>query len=47
MQPSVSYIPCATSSHEQNGNIISFAQFEEVNLVENEHNAEEDESILS
>ena len=35
MQPLVSYIPYTTSSHEQNGDIITFAQFEEVNLVEN------------
>ena len=34
MQPSVSYIPYATSSHEQNGNIITFAKFEEGNLEE-------------
>ena len=33
MQPSVSYIPYATSSHEQNVNIINFAQFKEGNLV--------------
>ena len=35
----------ATSSHEQNGGIINFAKFEEWNLVKNEHNSEEDESI--
>ena len=31
----VSYICYATSSHEQTGDIITFAQFEEGNLVEN------------
>ena len=36
----------ATSSHEQNGNIITFAQFEEGDLLENKHIAEEDKSIL-
>ena len=43
----VSYICYATSSHEQTGDIITFAQFEEGNLVENEHNIEEDKSTLS
>ena len=42
---SIVYIFFATSSHEQTGNIITFAQFEEGDLVENERNAEEDESI--
>ena len=32
MHPSVSYIPFATSSKKQTGNIITFAQFEEGNL---------------
>ena len=35
LQPEFSYIPYATSSHEQTGNIITFAQFKNVNLVEN------------
>ena len=26
------YTPCATSSREQTGNIITFTQFEEVNI---------------
>ena len=47
MLPAVSYIPNNISYHEQTGNIITFAQFEEVNLVENERNVEEDESISS
>ena len=42
MKPAVSYIPHATLSYEKTGNIITFAQFEESNLVKNEHNAEED-----
>ena len=45
MQPEVSYIPYATSSHEKNGDIIIFAQFEEGNLLENELNTEEDKSF--
>ena len=41
MKPAVLHIPYATSSNEQTGNIITFSQFEEGNLVENELNAEE------
>ena len=33
MQPTVPYIPYATYSKEQTGNIIMFAQFEEENLL--------------
>ena len=33
MWPSVSYIPYATSSKEQTGDMITFTQFEEVNLL--------------
>ena len=43
MQPEVSYIQYATSFHEQTGNIITFAHFEEGNLVENERNSEYNE----
>ena len=43
MRPPVSYIPYATSYHEKTGGIITFAQFEEVHLVENERNLVEDE----
>ena len=43
MQLDVSYITYAASYHEQTGKNITFAQFEEGNLVENECNAEEDE----
>ena len=37
----VLYIPYATSSHEQTDEIITFAHFEEGNLVENKRNIEE------
>ena len=33
IQPSVSYIPYATSSRGENGDIITFTQFEERNLL--------------
>ena len=33
MRPDVSYTPYATSSREQTGNIITFTQFEEGNLL--------------
>ena len=46
MRPEVSYVPYATSYHEQTGNIITFSHFEEVDLLENERNSEEEESIL-
>ena len=46
-RPSVLHIPYAPSYHEQTGNIITFAQFEEGDLVENERNIVEDESILA
>ena len=39
------YIAYATSSHEKTSDIINFAQSEEGNLVENERNSEENESI--
>ena len=32
MRPTVTYTPYATSSKEQTGNVITFAQFEEGNL---------------
>ena len=32
MRPDVTYTPCATSSREQTGDIITFAQFEEGNI---------------
>ena len=31
--PSVTYTPCATSLREQTGDIITFAQFEEGDLL--------------
>ena len=47
MRPAVSYRMYATLYHEKTGKIISLANFEEVNLVENESNAEEYESITA
>ena len=32
MRPAVTYTPCATSSREQTGNIITFTKFEEGNI---------------
>ena len=52
MRPAVSYIPCATSSREQTGNISTSTQFEEGNLLsESRDNAEssdeyDDDSIM-
>ena len=46
VRPSLSYITYDTSYHEETGNIKTFAQFEEENLVENELNTEEERSIL-
>ena len=33
MRPAVTYKPCATSSREQTGDIITFTQFEEGNIL--------------
>ena len=38
VRPYVKYTPCATSSREQTGNIITFAQFEEGNLLSETRN---------
>ena len=38
MRPTVAYTPCATSSKEQTGDVITFAQFEEGNLLTETHN---------
>ena len=38
MRPAVTYTPYATSSKEQNGNVITFAQFEEGNLLSETRN---------
>ena len=52
MRPSVTYTPYATSSREQTGNVITFAQFEEGNiLTETRNDAEsgdesDNESIM-
>ena len=42
MWPEVLHIIYGTSSNEQTGDIITFAQFEEGNLVENKRNEDED-----
>ena len=44
-QPAFSYTPCATTYNEKTGDIVTSAQFEEVNLVGNKFNVAEDESI--
>ena len=52
MRPAVTYTPCATSLREQTGNIITFTQFEEGNiLTKTRNNAESreksgDDSIM-
>ena len=33
MRPTISYTPYATTSKEQTGDVITFAQFEEGNLI--------------
>ena len=38
MRPAVTYTPYATSSKEQTGDVITFAQFEEGNLLSETHN---------
>ena len=38
MHPEVTYTPYATSSKEQTGNVITFAQFEEGNLLSETRN---------
>ena len=45
MRPPVSYLSQNTSYHERTGDILTFAHFVEENLVENECNTEEYESI--
>ena len=42
IRTAVLYIAYTTSSTEQTGNIITFTQFQEGNLVENELNVVED-----
>ena len=52
MRPAVTYTPCATSLREQTGDIITFSQFEEGNiLTKTSNNAESgdksnDDSII-
>ena len=38
MRPAVTYTPYATSSKEQTGNVITFTQFEEGNLLSETRN---------
>ena len=38
MRPTVTYTPYATSSKEQTGDVITFEQFEEGNLISETHN---------
>ena len=47
MRPAVTYTPCDTSSREQTGNIITFTQFEEGNILTKSYNdAESDDDDL-
>ena len=41
MRPAVTYTRCATSSSEQTGHIITFAHFEEVNILTETRNIAE------
>ena len=41
MRPEVTYTPCATSSREQTGDIITFTQFEERNILTKTRNDSE------
>ena len=41
MRPAVTYTPYATSSKEQSGDVITFAHFEEGNLISETHNKTE------
>ena len=41
MRPSVTYTPYATSSKEQTGNVITFTQFEEGDLLSETRNSTE------
>ena len=49
MRPDVTYTPCATSSRGETGNIITFAQFEEGNILtktRNDTEINDDDSIV-
>ena len=49
MRPAVTYTFCVTSSKEQTGNIITFAQFEEGNIltkIRNNAEINDDDSII-
>ena len=50
MRPAVTYTTCATSSREKTGDIITFTQFEEANILTkilNDAESGEDDSIMS
>ena len=49
MRPAVTYTPCATSLGGQTGDIITFAQFEEGNILtktRNDAESNDDDSIM-
>ena len=49
MCPDVKYTPCATSSKEKTGDIITFAQFEEGDILtktRNDAESNDDDSIM-
>ena len=45
MRPTVTYTPYATSSKEQTGNVITFAQFEEGFLISESRNDTESDDV--
>ena len=50
MRPSGTYTPCAKSPREQFGNITTFTQFEEGNILtktRNDAESDDDDSIMS
>ena len=53
MHPEIAYTPCATSLREQTGDIITFAQFEEGNILTKTRNniesgdESDDQSIMT
>ena len=49
MRTDMTYTPCSTSSREQNGDIITFKQFEEENILtktRNDAESNNDDSII-
>ena len=47
MRPDVIYTPCATSSREQTGDIITFTKFEEGDILTKTHNDSESGNDVS